>query len=129
MGDVEAHPLHRLEHRRRRRGGRGHHGDPVGDPALAEIAQHLRGRVEQHVHHDRRAAEMGHAVIGDRRVDGAGLDPAEADMGAGERRHRPGEAPAVAVEHRQRPEIDGIPGHAPDERIADGVQIGAAVMI
>ena len=39
---------------------------------------------------DRRAAQMRHPVLGDGVEDGAGLDPPQADMGARQRRHRPG---------------------------------------
>lgn len=37
-----------------------------------------------------------------------GVEAAEADVGAAERRHAPGVAPAVGVEHGERPEIDGL---------------------
>jgi hypothetical protein len=33
------------------------------------------------------------------------------------------------VEHRQRPQVHRVVRHAPDEDIADAVQIGAAVVI
>src|SRR3546814_16466892 len=38
-------------------------------------------------------------------------------------------SPAVAVEHRQGPEVDRGRAHAPDLHVADGVQIGAAVVV
>src|SRR3546814_16494051 len=44
-------------------------------------------------------------------------------------RDGPGEAPAVAVEHRQRPEIDRVHLHAPDQAVAESVQVGAAVVV
>ena len=40
----------------------------------------------------------------------------------------PGEGPAVAVEHRQRPQIDAARGDAEGEIIAERVQVGAAVV-
>src|SRR3546814_14702660 len=61
----------------------------------------LRRRVDQHVQHDRRAAEMIDPVIGDGVEDRLRLDPAQTDMRAGALGDSPGEAPAVAVEHRQ----------------------------
>ena len=42
--------------------------------------------VEQHVEDDRRAAEMGDGVGGDRVEDRPRLDPVEADMQAARRR-------------------------------------------
>ena len=50
-------------------------------------------------------------------------------MGAGHRRDRPREAPAVAVEHRQGPQIDRVLPHAPDQNIAERIQISAAMVI
>jgi hypothetical protein len=85
---------------------------------LVEVALLVVGRVEQRRHDDRRAAQMRHAVIGDRVIHRLGADPAQADMRAGLHRQRPGEAPAVAVEHRQRPEIDRVLGHAACDHIA-----------
>ena len=50
-------------------------------------------------------------------------------MGAGADRDRPREAPAVAVEHRQRPEIDRVLAHAAGDDVAERQQIGAAVVV
>ena len=72
---------------------------------------------------------MGDAVLVQRVQDRRRLDPAQADIGPRHRRHRPGEAPAVAMEHRQRPQIDGVLRHPPGERVADRVQVGAAVVV
>ena len=69
-----------------------------------------------------------HLVLGDRGVDRGGLDPAQAHLGARLQRHRPWKAPAVAVEHRQRPEIRRVQAHVPDQDVADRVQIRAAVV-
>ena len=54
---------------------------------------------------------------------------AQADMRAAHKADRPGKAPAVAVEHRQGPEVDRVRAHAPDLHVADRVQVGAAVVI
>ena len=97
------------------------------DP-LRERAAHGRRRVRDHVHHDRRAAHVGHAMLGERLEDRPGLDLAQADVGAGLQGHAPGEGPAVAVEHRQGPEIDRMQADVAGQRLADRVQIGAAVM-
>jgi hypothetical protein len=72
---------------------------------------------------------MGDVLARDRRVDPLGLDPPQADMRAGERRDGPRKAPAVAVKHRQGPEIDRMVPHSPDEDVAERVQIGAAMVI
>ena len=49
-------------------------------------------------------------------------------MRAGQERERPREAPAVAMEHRQRPEIDGAFAHAAGEDVGVAHQRRAAVM-
>ncbi len=46
-----------------------------------------------------------------------------------ERRHRPAIGPAIAVEQRQRPEIDAFRRQREGERRAKRVQIGAAMMV
>ena len=50
-------------------------------------------------------------------------------MRAGLGGDRPGKAPAVAVEHRQRPEIDRMKLHLPGHRVPGRVQPGAAMVI
>jgi hypothetical protein len=50
-------------------------------------------------------------------------------MRPGECGDRPRKAPAVAVEHRQGPQIDRMMPHAPDENIAERIQTGAAMVI
>ena len=57
------------------------------------------------------------------------LDLAQADIGPGVGRHGPREAPAVAVEHRQRPQVDRVVRHAPGDDVADRVQVRAAVVV
>ena len=57
------------------------------------------------------------------------LDAAQAHMRARHRRHRPRMGPAVAVEHRQGPEIDGF-GRKPERHdVAERVQERAAMVI
>jgi hypothetical protein len=122
--DVEAGRPHRLQHRLRGRRRGGHELHPVGQRLLLGVL-----RIEQRRHHDRRAAEMGHPVALDRVIDRRSAHLAQADMGARHHRDGPRKAPAVAVEHRQRPQIDGMPAHAAGEHIGDREQIGAAVVI
>ena len=44
-----------------------------------------------------------------------GIDLAQADIDAGIRCQDPWKAPAVAMEHRQRPKIDRMRGHIPGD--------------
>ena len=91
----EPHLLHRGDHRRGRRRptGRDLHG-PVEPPP------HGVRRMDQHRQHYRRAAHMCHVMIGDRRKDLRGIDPAQANMRAPGQRHGPRIGPSVAMEHR-----------------------------
>ena len=72
---------------------------------------------------------MSDAVAPDRFDDRAGVHPAHADVDAGPRCQRPGKAPSIAVEHRQRPEIDRMLGHVPFENVGDDVGGGSAVVV
>ena len=67
-------------------------------------------------------------MLGNRGEDRRRLHAAQTDMRAAGQRHRPGVGPAVAMEHRQRPQIDAARRQAERERIAAGIQIGAAVV-
>ena len=122
--DVEAGLLHCRQHGLRRRCGSGEELDHMRQRLLLG-----RGRIEQGRHHDRRTAEMGHAMVGDGVVHRRRAHLAQADMGAGHHRDGPWEAPAIAMKHRQRPEIDAVLAHAAGEHVADGEQVGAAVVI
>ena len=55
---------------------------------------------------------MGHLVIGNRVIHGLGAHRTQADVNARGHRNRPCETPAVAVEHRQRPQIHREASHA-----------------
>ena len=72
---------------------------------------------------------MAHPVFVQRLIDGARLHVAQADAHPGGRRQSPGEAPAVAVKHRQGPQIDGVLGQLPGEHVVDGIEMGAAMVI
>ena len=124
MGHAEAHLLHGRDHRRgrRRAAGRDLHG-------CAKRQLHGVGRVDQHRQHHRRAAHVRHAVARDGREDERRIDAAQADMRAADRRDRPRVGPAAAVEHRQRPEIDGCRREPESQRVAERVEVGAAMVI
>ena len=124
MRDIEALLRHGRKHRfRRRRGGR------QELHRMAKPALFILGRIEDGGHHDRRAAEMRDIVVRQRVPDQVRAHPAQRHMGSRHHRNRPGETPAIAVEHRQRPEIDGMPGQVSRQHIARSHEIGAPVMI
>src|SRR3546814_10477309 len=72
---------------------------------------------------------MGDALVTYQWVYHGRIDAAQADVGASGRSQRPGVGPAVAVEHRQGPGIDRIAAESKGQHVADGIQIGAAVMV
>jgi hypothetical protein len=72
------------------------------DPMINAALQVLGG-ADQHRVHDRRAAVVRHAMLADGLEHRQGLDAAQADVGASHRRDGPRKAPAIAVEHGQRP--------------------------
>ena len=84
--------------------------------------------VDEQVVDDRGAAVVGDPVLGDQPVDRRSLHGSQADVRSGVRRHRPGEAPTVAVEHRQRPQVHAVPRHVPGEDVPHGVEVSAAVV-
>ena len=124
MGDFEPGFAHRRQHcgRRRRCGGEKAH--EVGQRSLL-----FRTGVEQHRHDDRRAAQMRDAVLGDEIVHRLGAHLAQADVDAGLDADRPRKTPAVAMEHRQRPQIDRVAAHVGGDDVADREEVGAAVVV
>src|SRR2546426_2079098 len=77
----------------------------------------------------RRAAVVGDALLVDQLPDPGGLDLAEADMGAGDGGDAPGKTPAVAVEHRERPEVLRVEAHVRLDHLADRVEPRATVRV
>ena len=84
--------------------------------------------MDDQVVHDGRCAIVVGAVFAHRVEHGLRFDPAQADVRAAQHRHRPGETPAVAVEHRQGPQVFRKVRHRPGGRVAHRVQVGAAVV-
>ena len=122
--EVEPHPFHSLDHRRRRR-RRGHHRvHRVRDAGARRCGCVGQQRVD-----NRGAAVVRHAMIANRVEDGARFHLAQADVGTGQRGHRPDKAPAVAVKHRQCPQIHAVPRHFPVDDIGRRVQISAAMVV
>ncbi len=124
MGDVKAGGLHGFEHGRRRRRCGGHHLHRV-----AELPPLLGLCVQDDAEHDGRAAEVGHAFIRDGVEYGFCFHLAHADAGARHARQGPGITPAVAVKHGQGPQVHRMAAHVPGKDIADGVEVGAAVVV
>ncbi len=124
MGHGYPHGLHAGDHGGGWRRPRSHRLDGVIEPQF-------QGRigVVEHVEHYGGGAKMRHPVFQQRLIDGARLHMAQADAHPGGGRQCPGEAPAVAVEHRQGPQIDGVLGQLPGEHVVDRIEVGAAMVI
>ncbi len=124
MQDPKAQLLHRGDDPARWRRTPG--GDLHG---VIESHALLLRRVDQHVEHDRCTTHVGHGVLLDHGEDHRRVHLAQAHVGARGGGHAPGVGPAVAVEHRQRPQIDALLVDAEGEHLADGVQVCAAVVV
>ena len=72
---------------------------------------------------------MSDPLLTDQRIDQRGIDPAQADMGPGSRRDRPGIGPAIAVEHRQGPEVDRLRRQTESHKVPESVQVGPSMVI
>ena len=124
VGDFEAGLAHRLQDRCRRRSGRGEEAHRMRQRTFLLVAG-----VEQDRHDDRSAAHVGDFVLGDEVEDRLGAHLPEAHMDARLDADGPGKAPAVAMKHRQRPEIHGVPAHVGGDDVSDREQIRAAMVI
>src|SRR5690606_4943418 len=122
--EVKAHALHAFDHGGRR-GGACHHGAYRVPDADLEFL----GRTEQPGVHDGSGAVVRDPVRANGLENGHGLDLAQAHVHAGAGGHRPGEAPAIAVEHGQGPQIDRVLGHVPFQDVGDGIDGRAAVVV
>ena len=71
---------------------------------------------------------MGDTMVTDRLQRGFRLDPAQADIDPGAFRHGPRKTPAVAMEHRQGPEINRVLAEIGGKDVADRVEVGAAMV-
>ncbi len=123
MGQVDADAFRALDHRLRRGCPRDHAVYRVVDPGTQRV-----GRVDQHVVHHRRAAKVGHAMLADQPEDQRRLHFSEAHAGARHQRKGPGKAPAIAVEHGQRPQVHRKVRHGPGDDVADRIDVGTAVV-
>jgi len=124
VGDLDAHLLDRTDHLGRRRGAGDHGVDRMVDGGLGGV-----GHVDQRVEHDGRAAQVADAVLADQGEDLLRVDAAQEHVHAGQRGDGPRVAPAVAVEHRQGPQVHRVVAHRPGHLVAHGVEVGAAVVV
>src|SRR5215210_8157658 len=123
MRELDANTFGALEHRNRRCCP----GDQSHDRPCGRASRRIRG-VNQAVVYDRRTRHVGDSVFPDQLEDLCGIDLAQADIDAGRRRDSPWKAPAVAVKHWQRPEIDRMLAEIAGEDVADRIQVRTAVM-
>src|SRR5690606_30320610 len=124
VGALDAHFLHRADYLGRRRSAGDHGVHWMVDGCLGS-----RRHVDQCIEHDGRAAHVGDLLVADQGEDFLRIDTAQEHMHAGQRGHGPGVAPAVAVEHRQGPQVHRLLAHRPGHLVAEGVQVGAPVVV
>jgi len=124
VGDLEADFGHAFDD-----GGGGRCGGDEPGHAVVDAFTPFGRRIGQHGMDDGGAAVVGHLVFPDGLQDQLGIDPAQTDVGAGIGRHGPGEAPAVAVEHGQGPQVHRMGRHAPGDDVGHGVEVGAPVVV
>ena len=123
MGDVKTNLGHALDHGRWRRSPCHH----AAHPTRHTLAQGRVGLDDQVVH-DGRCTVMVDIVLAHGLQNRWGIHFAQAHMGAAEHRHRPRKTPAIAMEHRQGPQVTRKVRHGPSGRVAHRVQVGAAVV-
>ncbi len=122
MGDLDVHGFDRGDHPCRRRCAGGHHRYGV-----------LEGggvwRVGQCIEYHRGAAKMADSVLANQGDDLYRVDLAQEYVGARLGRDGPWVAPAVAVKHRQGPQIHRVVGHAPGHLIAQRIEKSTSVVV
>ena len=123
MVDPEAERLGARDHRRRRRRAGGRDAAPAARAGCAaSSAPSMTSTVGAPFRCVTPSSSSSRQTT--RRVDLPQADVRRADGG-----HRPGEAPAVAVEHRQRPEVDRARVEPRVVRLGERVQVRAAVRV
>ena len=124
--DAKAHRLHRLDHRRRRRRAAGGHVDACA---------RTRTLTRRPARGSSRLSTIGAPhrcvtpLVADRREDQRRIDAAQAHVRGAGGGDRPRVRPAAAVEHRQRPQVDAVGREPERERVAERVEIRAAMVI
>src|SRR5262249_46612961 len=118
--DPEVQLVHAGEQRRGGRSGRHHRGHrPVPGVRPGVVPDHKLDRGCTVI--------VGHAFGVDELPGEFGVHRAHGHMSRRDRGDGPGEAPAVAVEHRQRPQVYRVGAHAGVDYLAECVQVCAAV--
>ena len=120
--DLEAERLRPFDHGRWRRRSRRRHEDGMRQ-------RFRRGVRPEHHEHGRCPVQVGDAFVLEESPDQRRVDLVEADMARAGGGYRPREAPAVAVKHRQRPEIDGAAIEPRVRQFGDGIQVRAAMCV
>ena len=72
---------------------------------------------------------MRYLVIMDQIQNLLRIHPAQEHVHAGQGSNGPGIAPAIAMKHRQRPQIHRVIAHAPGHLVAQSIQVSTAVMV
>jgi hypothetical protein len=122
MRDVHAELRHALQDRRRRRGAPGCH------PHRA--TELPRGRMPREHHEQRRrAVEVGDVRFAQEVPDQPRLELAQAEMDRPGGGRAPGKAPAVAMEHRQRPQESAVAIEPRLQRHRQRLQVRAAMVV
>ena len=124
MANTEAHVFHAGDHRSRRCRASRHRTH-----CLADALFKLVSGIDQGIEHHRCSAEVCDSVRLNRIENSFVPNVPQTDAGAGNGSERPGETPAVAVKHRQRPEVDRVSTHIPTQCHGNRVQIGTPVVI
>ena len=124
MGDLEADFLSLANHTTRRRcAAQGKLGWPGKCQARAPQVLY------QQVHHHRRSAHVGDTVVFDASVDLPAIHLPKTHMSAANGGDCPGISPAIAVEHWQGPQVDGLGRHVESHGVGHGRQVGTAMMV
>ena len=118
--DPRSQLAHPGDHRWARR-GTGH-----GRDQLPAERVRLRGTGDQRQYR-RRAVEMGHPLVVEELPDHVGAYRPQAHVRGADRGDRPRCAPSVAVEHRQRPQVDALRVQPLVDDLAQRVEVRAAV--
>ena len=87
------------------------------------------GMIDDHLVHGGRAAVVRHSLVVDELPNQGGVHRAHRHMSSADRSYRPREAPAVAVEHRQGPQVRRLGRHPSGDHLAERIEIRTAVCV
>ena len=124
MSDIGADLFHSLNNGRGRRGSRRH---DLQRPAKLDIS--CPRVTDHHEQHIRRGTHMGNIFTLNQLENFFGTTVAHTDMGRPDGGDRPGKTPAVAMKHRQGPQINGVRLKRRFDDLSHGMQIDGAVAV